>query len=256
MRSDSGRTATERSALERYASARRLQLQRSGQTLTIWFSDAQRRFQVNLYGVFESARSLLLSAPVGPDTQLIAVMRDQPLNCRWTSPLAVYSFKGVVTELGFKPVPLLHVGQLHALQRHSQRRLPRAPLALPATISAGQTLPVLVTDLSTAGAQIALPVDTTLAVGQKIELALRLRLMDTERTVRLGCEVVSDRGPTDRDNPLIQLLGLSFMDPDETSALILHGYVQQLMLEHADRIGTMLDREATEAPLSDRNPGA
>lgn len=128
-----GTTSSERSPLERLARSRSVQLQRHSEQLQIRIGSAQRPFSVTVYGIYPLERSLVVSAPVGADGGLIAVMREQTLACRWSSPVAVYSFRAMVTELAHRPHPVLFVGEVNSIQRFTRRRLPRVGTVLPAT---------------------------------------------------------------------------------------------------------------------------
>lgn len=242
MNSGSGGTTIERSPLERLARARALLLHRA----------LERQFPVTVYGVYPTERSLVLSAPVGADGGLIAVMRDQPMGCRWSSPVAVYTFRAMVSELAFRPHPVLHAGQINSVQRFTRRKLPRVATALPATLHADQsTEPALLTDLSVAGAQVALARGRTLQAGQRIQIGLRLRLLEQDRILRLDCTVVADRGEPDPDHPLVHFFGVRFVEPDEITTLVLLGYVQQLQMQQGDQLGRLLQAGATESAPRD-----
>jgi c-di-GMP-binding flagellar brake protein YcgR len=247
LNSVKGGTGTERSPLEKLARARTVVLQRHVEQLQVWFGSAQRQFPVTVYGIYPTERSLVLSAPVGADGGLVAVMRDQTMGCRWSSPIAVYTFRATVLELAFRPHPVLHAGQINSVQRFTRRQLPRVATALPATLHAGQvTEAALLTDLSAAGAQVALAKGMVLQSGQSVQLGLRLRLMDRDRILRLDCTVVTDRGEPDPEHPLVHFYGVSFAAPDETTELVLLGYTQQLMLQQGDQLGRLLQAGAAE----------
>lgn len=247
-----GSTTIERSPLERLARARALQLQRHVEQLQIWFGSAQRQFPVTVFGIYPTERSLVLSAPVGADGSLVAVMRDQAMGCRWSGPVAVYTFKAMVTELAHRPHPVLFAGQLNSVVRFTRRQLPRVGTALPATLHAGGgTDPVLLTDLSVAGAQVALASGRTLQPGQELQIGLRLHLLDRDHTLRLDCTVVSDRGEPDPEHPLVHFYGVHFERVDELASLVLLGFVQQRMLQQSDQLGRLLQANAVEATARD-----
>jgi len=242
----------ERSPLERLARSRTLQLQRQVEQLQIWFGSAQRRFPVSVYGIYPMERSLVLSAPVGPDGGLVAVMRDQSMGCRWSGPVAVYTFRAMVTELGHRPHPVLFAGQISNVVRFTRRRLPRVEIALPATLHAGEAAdPVLLTDLSMAGARMALGSGRALQAGQQAQIGLRLHLMGRDHTLRLDCTVVSDRGAPDPEHPLVDFYGVHFEHLDEIASLVLLGFVQQRLLQQSDQLGGLLQADAVEAAARD-----
>jgi c-di-GMP-binding flagellar brake protein YcgR len=242
-----GDTASERSPLEKLARSRSQLLRRHGQQIQIWFGSAQRQFAVSVYGIYPAEGSLVLSAPVGADGGLVAVQRDQPIGCRWSSPLAVYTFRAMISELSFRPHAVLHAGQVNSVVRFTRRKLPRVPAAHPATLHAGQVSePAMLVDLSVAGAQVAVTTGMVLKEGQQVQVGLRLRLLERDRILRLDCTVVADRGEPDPEHPLVHFYGLRFAEQDEVTALVLLGYVQQLMLQQNDSLGRLLQSAATE----------
>jgi c-di-GMP-binding flagellar brake protein YcgR len=247
-----GALAPERSPLEKLARARALQVQRHSNQLQIWFGSAQRQYPVTVFGVYPADRALIVSAPTGADGGLLAVMRDQTMGCRWSSPVAVYTFRAMVSELVYRPQPVLHAGQINSVVRFTRRQLPRVATALPATLHAAElTEPALLTDLSVAGAQVALAGDRRLEAGQQVQLGVRLRLMERDRTLKLDCTVVADRGETDPEHPLVHFYGVHFEEPDELTSLVLLGCVQHLMLQQADQLGRLLQANAVEAAARD-----
>jgi hypothetical protein len=44
----------------------------------------------------------------------------------------------------------------------------------------------------------------------------------------------------------VQFCGVAFSEPEELAVLIIHGYVQQLMLDQADTLGQLLIQDAVE----------
>jgi c-di-GMP-binding flagellar brake protein YcgR len=247
-----GDTSSERSPLEKLARSRALLLRRHGQQLQIWFGSGQRQFLVSVYGIYPAERSLVLSAPIGPDGSLVAIQRDQPIGCRWSGSLNVYTFRAMISDLSFRPHAVLHAGQINTVVRFTRRKLPRVLMAHPATLHDGQvTEPAMLTDLSVAGAQVAVPAGMVLKAGQQVQIGLRLRLLERDHTLRLDCTIMTDRGEPDPEHPLVNFLGVRFAELDEVTSLVLLGYVQHLMLQQGDQLGRLLQSAAAEA----ENPG-
>jgi c-di-GMP-binding flagellar brake protein YcgR len=125
-------------------------------------------------------------------------------------------------------------------------------MAHPATLHDGQvTEPAMLTDLSVAGAQVAVPAGMVLKAGQQVQIGLRLRLLERDHTLRLDCTIMTDRGEPDPEHPLVNFLGVRFAELDEVTSLVLLGYVQHLMLQQGDQLGRLLQSAAAEA----ENPG-
>jgi hypothetical protein len=239
-------SAIEGSALERFANSFRKGIKNRRGQLRVSLADGKRHYFVDVLGVNPADRSLLLTAPTTADKSLVAVMRNQALSCRWANSIAVYGFRGLITNLGFDPAPVVHLGHLHKIQRHTQRQLPRVVTALPATLAAARTHAVLVTDLSVGGAQIGISSDLQVQVGDPVELGLRLRLLKRDFVIKLKCTIAMMRGAADPAHPSIHSYGLVFAAPDDPTLLTLHGYVQQMLLEQADQLSQMLLPDSTE----------
>ncbi len=139
---------------------------------------------------------------------------------------------------------MLYLGDLHAIQSHALRGLPRARLALPASLRTPSPVAALVTDLSVGGAQIAMANGPPLAAGSTVELSLRQTLFHREFVLTLNCRVVTDQGALERDHPAIHFYGLVFDAPTESQQLILHGIVQEHLAHEADRLGQLLLSES------------
>jgi hypothetical protein len=244
-------SAREASALERFARTYAEIARRWRPRLRITTADGRRHYMVDVLGLNPVDRSVLLSAPITADGSLVAVLRNQALACRWTNPLAVYAFRGLITNLAFDPQPVVFLGQLHAVRRFAQRKLPRAITAMTASLATPKLHAALITDLSVGGALVGVGSELRLTVGDKVELGLRPRLMERDFVLKLPCLVASDRSNLDPQHPAIHFYGLVFVDPDETSQLVLHGCVQQLLLEQADQLGQLLRQDSVEVETLD-----
>jgi hypothetical protein len=236
--------AMQASPMERFARACADALRRRRAELQVSPLNSDRKFAVELFGQIVSGRTIAVSAPANADRSLVAVMPGQILRCRWLSPSTVFQFDAAVKKLVFEPQPMLYLGDVHAIQSRALRELPRARAALPASLRTDQPLPVLVTDLSVGGAQVAIANVPALAVGATAELSLRQTLFHRDFVLTLSCRVVSDQGATEPDHPAIHFYGLVFDTPTETQQLILHGIVQEHLAREADRLGQLLLSES------------
>jgi len=238
--------------MERFARAYSHLARRSRIELQVSPGDSERRYPVQLLGVMQSDRNLLLAAPANADRSLIAVHQGQVMTCRWLNPTTVFYFRAAISKLAFEPVPVMYLGQLHEVRRRRLRSLPRAHCALSASVRSPQFLhAALITDLSVGGAQIGTDSDLGLRQGQAIELSLRPQLLDRDFVVTLPCTVSACPGNLDAEHPEIHFYGLNFIAPGEKELLILHGYVQERLAQEADLLGQMLLGEPDSGPATD-----
>jgi hypothetical protein len=109
-------------------------VQRSRIGLQVSPTGSEQRYTVNLMGVLQSGRTMLVSAPANPDKSLIAVRQGQVMACQWLSAAAIFQFQAAITKLILKPAPVMCLGELHAVRYRALRTLPRVPIALSAVI--------------------------------------------------------------------------------------------------------------------------
>ena len=242
-----GTDAVQRSPMERFARAYSDAVRRQRAELQVQVVGSERRFTVEVLGMQGSRRTILVSAPANIDKSLIAVRQGQILTCRWLNPSTVFQFQAAITKLVFEPMPMLYLGELHAVQYKELRALPRARAALSGALRTPSPLAALVTDLSVSGAQVGVTDGPKLAVGQTVELALRPRLFQKDFVLNLTCHIAADQGALDAEHPNIHFYGLSFQEPTETDQLVLHGIVQERLAQEADRLGQLLLSEAANS---------
>jgi hypothetical protein len=236
----------QRSPMERFARDCADQLRRRRAELMVQPVGSERKFTVEMFGLLLTGRTIAVSAPANADRSLVAVMPGALLRCRWLNPSTVFQFDAAIKKLVFEPVPMLYLGDLHAIQSRELRGLPRARAALPASLGTPSAVPALVTDLSVSGAQIALAAGPPLAVGQTVELSLQHSLFHREFMLTLNCRIAADQGALDHNHPSVHFYGLVFDAPNENQQLILHGIVQEHLAREADRLGQLLLSEASE----------
>lgn len=236
----------QRSPMERFARSCADQLRRRRAEMQVQPIGSERKFTVEMFGLLSTGRMIAVSAPANPDRSLVAVMPGGLLRCRWLNPSTVFQFDAAIKKLVFEPVPMLHLGDLHAIQSRELRGLPRARAALPASLRVPSPVAALVTDLSVSGAQIAMAAGPDLAAGHTVELSLRHSLFHREFVLTLSCRVAADQGALDPEHPSIHFYGLVFEGPGESQQLILHGIVQEHLAREADRLGQLLLSVATE----------
>ncbi len=238
--------------MERFARAYSQVARRSRVELQVSAGDSERRYTVQLLGVMQADRNLLLSAPANADRSLIAVHQGQAMTCRWLNPTTAFFFRAIINKLAFEPTPVMYLGQLHDVRRRTLRSLPRARCALSAAVRSPQFLhAALITDLSVGGAQIGTDSDLGLQKGQALELSLRPQLLDRDFVVTLQCTVSARLGNLDVEHPQIHFYGLTFIAPGEKELLVLHGYVQERLAQEADLLGQMLLGEPDSGPALD-----
>ena len=210
---------------------------RSRSTLLLAFTNSPQQYKVQLLGASgQRSPTLIVSAPVNAAKSLLAITRGIRVTCTWEGPADLMEFRATVTSLVFEPSAIVYLGELHGLKLSRHREGPRAVTALPAAIRTPRLLPVLTVDLSRGGAQFATSEDHRLGVGQKIELALRLKLHDRDYTLNLPGEVISVPGVTDPAHPNVEFVSMAFDPLDEHSELVLENYVLGRLVDEVDLI--------------------
>lgn len=205
----------------------------------------ERRFMVELLGVLPGSRTLLISAPAAPDRTHVALRQGQVLSCRWLNSSIMFHFQAAVTRLAMDPVPMLYIGPPHVVQATSLRELPRARVAIPATLRWPRSQAALLTDLSVGGARVGLFEDQQPEVGTEAQLVLTAQLFGEEFKLDLPCRVASAPGALDPHHPQVRFYGVTFTEPTERTRLVLHGIVQEHLARESDRLGQLLLSEAS-----------
>jgi hypothetical protein len=241
-----GPNSFQRSPMERFAKAYGEALLHTRTELQLQPAGSERRFTVEVIGVQQAARMVIVSAPTNTDRSLIAVHQGQIVTCRWMSPSTVFRFEASIARLVFDPLPMLHLNDLHAIQFRELRELPRARSAIAASLRTPVPMAALVTDLSVSGARVGVSSAVLLDVDQDVELSLRVQMFRRDFTLTIGCRIAGDLGELDADHPDIRFYGLNFTRTDDAHQLAIHGIVQQQLALDADRLGHLLQWEATQ----------
>ena len=229
------------SIMQRFSRAYENTSARSRSTLQLTLANSTDKYRVQLLGV-SGLRSptLIISAPMNAAKSLLGITRGVRTVCTWEGPGETLEFRAIVTSLVFEPVPLVYLGELHGLKSLRNRSGPRALTSMPAAIRTPRLVPVLVVDLSLGGAQVATAEDHRLGVGQKIDLALRMKMLGRDYTMTLPGEVTSIPGPIDPAHPNIEFVTMAFDPLDEHSELVLSNYVNTRLIEEVDIISRTL----------------
>ena len=91
-------TNASRPPLARFARSYGDLVRRSRIELQVTPAGSEQRFNVNLMGVLQSGRNMLVSAPANPDKSLIAVRQSQVMTCQWLSAAAIFQFQAAITN--------------------------------------------------------------------------------------------------------------------------------------------------------------
>jgi hypothetical protein len=246
--------------MERFARAYADAHRRRRAELQVQPAGSERHFSVELLGLQSGGKMIIVTAPANADRSLIAVRPGHALTCRWLNPSTVFQFEVSITKLVFEPIPMLYLGDPHAIKVRELRGLPRARAALPASLRTPAPLAALVTDLSVGGAQVGVTGGPPLKRGQEVELALRAKMFQKDFVLNLGAKVATDQGTLDPAHPEITFYGLTFTDPPEVSQLVLHGLVHEHLAREADRLAQLLLSAANSGTgamlgLSSKGPG-
>ncbi len=240
----------QRTPMERFAKAHTEGLLRARTELQIQPAGSATRYTVELIGVDATSRMAIVSAPRGADRSLMAVHQGQIVVCRWMSPSTAFRFEAAISRLVFDPMPVLYLGEMHGIQYRQLRELPRVRTAIAASLRTPVPMAAMLTDLSVSGARVGVSNVIALDVGQDAELVLRVRLFQQDFTLTLACHIASDQGETDPDHPDIHFYGLGFAHLRGEEQLALHGIVQQQLATEGDRLGRLLQVEATQGTLA------
>jgi len=240
----------QRTPMERFARAHAEALLRARTELQMQPAGSATRYTVELIGVDQASRMAIVSAPRGVDRSLMAVHQGQIVICRWMNATTAFRFEAAISRLVFDPFPVLYLGELHGIQYRQLRDLPRARTAIAASLRTPVPMAAMVTDLSVSGARVGVSNVIALDVGQEAELSVRVRLFQQDFTLTLACRIASDQGETDPEHPDIHFYGLGFSHLRGEEQLALHGIVQQQLALEGDRLGRLLQAEATQGTLA------
>jgi len=214
---------------------------RSRSALEVRIGNSEQPYKVQLLGVMNlRAPSLIITAPMTVSKQLLAVQRGTRLNCSWDGPGYRCDFIGTVSNLVFEPAPIVYLGELHAIKQSRPRTYSRAVVSMPAAVRVPRLMPVLVTDLSVGGAMVAANEVFRLAVGQRIEMSLRVKLLGREYTLSIPCNVTQLPGAIDAAHPQVEFMSIEFLELDEQTQLVLNGFVNGRLAEEVDLLSRTL----------------
>lgn len=230
-----------RQMLEAFAKAHGDTHDRSRFSMTVMPAGSERLFPVVALGVLPAKRELIVSAPQTPDGSLIAVYQGLLLRCNWFNASALFRFDATITKVVFEPEPLLYLRLAEQTRRRAVRTVPRALVNLPAVVHTPTVETVLLVDLSTTGARVAILKDTSLPVGHELELSIKPKLqLDLDVLLKIKCTVVGEPEPASADFPGVVYRGLKFKGVPERDLLIMHAYVQQSLVEEMDSLAHVL----------------
>jgi len=214
---------------------------RARSTLEVRIGNSDQPYKVQLLGVMSlRAPSLITTAPMTVTKQLLAVQRGTRMTCSWDGPGYKCDFNATVSNLVFEPAPIVYLGELHGIKQSRERTFARAVVSLPAAVRVPRLMPVLVTDLSVGGALVASAETFRLTVGQRVEVSLRLKLLNREYTLAIPASVAALPGNLDTAHPQVDFMALKFLELDEQTQLILNGYVNGRLAEEVDLLSRTL----------------
>lgn len=230
-----------RQILEAFAkSYGKTQAARSRFSMNIAPSGSDRSFAVTALGVLPAKRELIVSAPRTAEGSLIAVYQGLGLRCGWFNASALFRFEATIEKVVFEPEPLLYLRLADHTWHLAVRTVPRALVNLPVAVRIPQLETALLVDCSVTGARVALLKDTDLAPGHELELTLKPDLhLDIDMLLNLKCTVMGNPEAVPGHSEIV-FRGLKFHDLAERDLLILHGFVQQNLVEEMDNLAHVL----------------
>jgi len=228
-------------AMQRFIRAYENLAARSRSALEVRLGSSEQPYKVQLLGVMNlRAPSLIITAPMTVNKQLLAVQRGTRLNCSWDGPGYRCDFSGTVSNLVFEPAPIVYLGELHAIKQSRARTYARAVVSIPAAVRVPRLMPVLVTDLSVGGARVAANEVFRLTVGQRVEMSLRVKLLGREYTLSIPSSVTQLPGAIDAAHPQTEFMSIEFLELDEQTQLVLNGFVNGRLAEEVDLLSRTL----------------
>ena len=195
---------------------------------------------VEVIGIIETQRQLIVSAPKAVDGGLIVVSKGQILTCHWVSPSNVFGFPATVVKVAFDPVPLLHLQLGKQISQREVRTLPRALVNLTCELRTPDLVPALLIDLSVGGSRIATAQGDQLTLGQSVELTATLKMLIRDFPVTLTCTVTGALETGGKSSDTVHYYGLKFENLSDTHLLTLHGYVQTCLALELDALTHIL----------------
>lgn len=213
-------------------------------SITIAKSETDKAYPVQLIGVH--GQSIIVTAPVQSDGSLVPVLAGQVLVCRTFQLTSAFRFTAVAAKTAFEPFPHIHLQLKKEVEHRQIRGAPRARVAVRAELQTNEKLPVVICDLSTGGARIALDIATfALEKGKKAKLLASLEVLQSKFDLELAVTVLNSMGPTDSRHPNCTFYGVKFDAPGEREGLVLHGYVGEHLLSEFHSLWQMLMAAST-----------
>ncbi len=215
--------------------------ERSRFSINITPQGSDRSFPVTVLGVLPIKRELIVSAPVNAEGSLIAVYQGLSLRCDWFNASTIFRFGAAIAKVVFEPQPLLYLRLADQTWHRSVRSVPRAVVSMPAVVRLPQVESVLLTDISTSGARMAILKDTSLTAGTVLELSVKPKLrLGLDLLLTLKCTVMGEPDAAPAAYPGMVFRGLRFNDVSERDLLVLHAYVQQSLVDEMDTLAQVL----------------
>ena len=205
-------------------------------------SDTDKAIPVQLMGVH--SRSIIVTAPVNPDGSLVPILPGQSWLCRTFQMTSVFRFTAVAMKAAFEPFPHAYLKLTKDVEHRRVRGAPRAKVLLQAELSAPNTMPCFVIDLSTSGARLVIDSGLALPKGAPAQLKATLDVLGRQYEMTLDGTVVNAFGPSDSRHPECAFYGLKFGSPSEREGLILHGYVGDHLVSEFHVLWQMLQMAA------------
>jgi hypothetical protein len=201
-------------------------------------SETEKAIPVQLMGVH--SRSIIVTAPVRPDGSLVPILPGQTWLCRTFQMTSAFRFAAVAMKAAFEPFPHAYLKLTKDVEHRRVRGAPRATVLLKAQLLAPDSMPCLLTDLSTSGARLAIDSGLALTKGGPAQLKATLEVLGRQYEMTLEGTIVNAPGPSDARHPECAFYGLKFASPSERDGLILHGFVGDHLVSEFHLLWQML----------------
>lgn len=193
------------------------------------------RSVVNAIG-YKHNFSLLVTAPITPNNQLLPLNEGENLVARIFSRQNAFSFTCTIVKICTLPFAYLHLSFPLEVQCSQTRKEPRVKTKIFATVTTvgGESLFGIITNLSANGAK--LDASRKLAEeGESINLAFKINLhnRDTDLSVTAIVRMLYGEESAVKDATFIHH-GLEFVDLQTNDSVILESFVYQHMMERPD----------------------